>query len=221
MLGIKVGQIESVSIDPKDFTRVRVGLALHPGTPITMSTTALVQRNLLTGLGMIDLVGSSPTSRLNGGGLRNDDIPEIQEGIPQLIQLQRSLPVILEHVDKVLTSTSDVLNEGNREKIARVIENLEKISGGLADSGGALKEGTREISVAIHGFLSQLDERTKKITDAFSRTSGDMSRQVGTVSGTLSDTLRAIARLVEELEHPRRLLLGPSPKDLGPGETRP
>lgn len=222
MLGITVGQIDEVSIDPADFTRVRVALALRPGTPVTESTTALVQRNLLTGLATVDLAGSSPESpRVQGKRERTDTLPQIREGVPQLVQLQRTVPVILEHTDKLLTNAGELLNNDNREKVARIIANVETISSALSETTVQLREGASQLSGVISGFVDQLDSRTAKIAESFTRTSGEMSRQVGTVSSSLHDTLRAVTRLVEELEHPRRILLGPSKQDLGPGEAAP
>ena len=222
MLGITVGRVDEVSIDPADFTRVRVSVALRPGTPVTESTTALVQRNLLTGLATVDLAGSSPESpRIHGKRERVHSLPEIREGVPQLVQLQRTVPVILDHTDKLLTNASEILNNENREKVARIIANVETISSALSETTVQLREGASHLSAVISGFVGQLDSRTEKIADSFSRTSGEMSRQVGTVSSALHDALRAVTRLVEELEHPRRLLLGPSQKDLGPGEAAP
>lgn len=222
MLGITVGQVDEVSIDPADFTRVRVAIALRPGTPVTESTTALVQRNLLTGLATVDLAGTSPESpRIHGKRERADALPHIREGVPQLVQLQRTVPVILEHTDKLLTNAGELLNDENREKVARIIANVEAISSGLSDTTKQLHEGANQLSAIISGFVAQLDSRTAKIADSFTKTSGEMSRQAGTVSNALHDTLRAVTRLVEELEHPRRLLLGPSKQDLGPGEAAP
>lgn len=219
MLGITVGQVETVSIDPTDFTRVRVSLALRPGTPITESSTALVQRNLLTGLATIELAGSSPSSpRIRGKRTRDDNLPQIREGIPQIVQLQRSLPVILEHTDKLLTSAGDILNEENREKFSRIVANIEVMSSGLSETTQHLHQGLAQLSGVIQGFVRHLDERTAELSNTFNRTSGDVTRQVGTVSSALNETLRAVTRLVEELEHPRRILLGPASQDLGPGE---
>lgn len=222
MLGITVGQVDTVSIDPTDFTRVRVSVALRPGTPVTESTSAVIQRNLLTGLATIELAGSSPESpRIKGTTVREDQLPEIREGIPQLVQLQRTLPVILEHTDKLLTSAGEVLNEENREKLAKIIANIEAMSAGLSEVTKNLHHGAEQLNGVIQGFINHLDKRTAEISDNFSRTSGEVTRQVGTVSGALHDTLRAVTRLVEALEHPRRILLGPSQSDLGPGEQAP
>ena len=222
MLGITVGQVDTVSIDPTDFTRVRVSVALRPGTPVTESTSAVIQRNLLTGLATIELAGSSPESpRIKGTTVREDQLPEIREGIPQLVQLQRTLPVILEHTDKLLTSAGEILNEENREKFAKIIANIEVMSGGLSEATRNLHHGAEQLNGVIQGFINHLDKRTAEISDNFSRTSGEVTRQVGTVSGALHDTLRAVTRLVEALEHPRRILLGPSQRDLGPGEQAP
>jgi phospholipid/cholesterol/gamma-HCH transport system substrate-binding protein len=222
MLGITVGQVETVSIDPADFTRVRVSVALRPGTPVTESTTALISRNLLTGLATIELAGSSPESpRIMGASVREDHLPEIREGIPQLVQLQRTLPVILEHTDKLLTSAGEILNDENREKFAKIIANIEVMSGGLSEATQNLHRGAEQLNGVIQGFINHLDKRSAEISDNFSRTSGEVTRQVGTVSGALNDTLRAVTRLVEALEHPRRILLGPSQRDLGPGEQVP
>ncbi len=223
MLGISVGKVEEVSIDPADFTRVRVAIALTPDTPITKSTTAVVKRNLLTGLATIELEGSSPTSpRVVGVRKKDDDrLPQIAEGLPQIVQIQRTLPVILDHTDKLLTSAGEVLNEGNREKLARIIGNIEVMSGSLSQGTATMKETVDRLSSVVQGFITHLDERSARISESFDRSSADLSRQVGTVSGNLNDTLRSITRLVEELEDPRRLLLGPSREDMGPGEMAP
>ncbi len=223
MLGISVGKVEEVSIDPEDFTRVRVSIALTPDTPITRSTTAIVKRNLLTGLATIELEGSSPTSPRVAGVRRRDQdsLPQITEGLPQIVQIQRTLPVILDHTDKLLSSAGEVLNEGNREKLGRIIANIEVMSAGLSEGTTTMRDTVQQLSSVVQGFITHLDERSERVSESFDRSSAELSRQVGTVSGNLNDTLRAITRLVEELEHPRRLLLGPSREDMGPGELAP
>lgn len=63
-LGIKVGTIRDIQIDPQDVSRIIVRVALQPGTPIKEDSRADIASVGITGLKMIEIRGGSQEAEL-------------------------------------------------------------------------------------------------------------------------------------------------------------
>ena len=91
MRGVKVGRVESYELSPQNINQVDVTIRVEEDTPVRENTTAVVSRNLVTGLARIDLITpTNPGPEL----LRNpagEDYPVIAEGTSDLDQIADAL----------------------------------------------------------------------------------------------------------------------------------
>jgi phospholipid/cholesterol/gamma-HCH transport system substrate-binding protein len=106
--GIKVGEVTSLKLDPKDANRVIAMVRLTSDVPVKTDTKAQLEPQGITGVSYIQLTAGSPKARL----LKSIPIPE---GTYHVIESQEgALSELLEGGGTVLAKTIEALNRVNR-----------------------------------------------------------------------------------------------------------
>ncbi len=131
MQGVNVGKVADYAIMPGEAQRVRVILQVDARTPVLEGVTAVVTRNLVTGLAAVDLA-----NRAQGGGPLEavppgESYPLIKEGVPQLAKVANTLQDLGESSQTTLNRVNDLLSDQNQRAITGTLANLEAISGML------------------------------------------------------------------------------------------
>lgn len=131
MQGVNVGKVADYAIMPGEAQRVRVILQVDARTPVLEGVTAVVTRNLVTGLAAVDLA-----NRAQGGGPLEavppgESYPLIKEGVPQLAKVASTLQDLGESSQTTLNRVNDLLSDQNQRAITGTLANLEAISGML------------------------------------------------------------------------------------------
>lgn len=175
-LGIKVGSISNITIDPEDVNSVIVEIALKPGTPIKEDAEADITSVGITGLKNIEIRGGSneaeslePESYIQPGSSITEDITGKAE-------------IIAEKVEKVL---NNLQNFTEPEKMNKIIQMAEKITL-LADNANITL--SKIDSVVTEGQ----DDVRKTIADA-----RQISSRLNASSLSLQETLNRINYLVK------------------------
>jgi len=135
-LGISVGTIKEIKIDPKDVSRIIVTVALEPGTPIKKDARAEIAAIGITGLKMIEIRGGSNEAQLLN--------PEqfIQPGSSITEEITGKAEIIAEKMEAVL----------NNLYIFTQPDNLNKITI-LAESSTSMMDNLNNILVENRGNL--------------------------------------------------------------------
>lgn len=244
MRGIRVGRIRSLRIagDPE---RVKVTIEVRASTPVKIDSKAVVERNLLTGLASIDIIGSTRASRALVLVPPGEEHPVIPEGPARIEELKKDLPELLAKGGELVTRASDLLSEKNRESVRRTIANLERISTLLASP----ERGIGRTLDDIHGVANDLRKTATRLDAAVTKAAGKpleellaLATELRHLAATVDSSLRqvvatqtsTIARIAEDIGRsasalsttletfadPGELLVPPSPPDLGPGEAK-
>ncbi len=195
-LGVGVGRVHQMRIDPRDAGRVQVIVDLDSSTPISDRTLAELQLQGVTGLLYIDLQQ-----------IRSDvSLPPIVQGIEYpVIRSARSrfdvflarLPDVLASAGELVDRASRALSDQNIASITRSLNNIDKASAGLPQTlrdvntlVGELRGVTADLAASAHGARQIVDESGPEIVAALKR--------VHVVADNLANATDQIQKLVND-----------------------
>ena len=167
MRGIKVGQVLSYSLSPKEVNRVTVTVGVQPDAPVAENTVAVVSRTFVTGIARINLKTPDPP----GPPLKaqpGQDYPVIKEGTSMEEKIEDVAGHIAETGTQALDRLNDLLNEQNRETVKEMLINIRNLTAGL------------------NARLDRMDQTLTTVNrgvDAFGRASTSIAAAVDRVGG--------------------------------------
>jgi phospholipid/cholesterol/gamma-HCH transport system substrate-binding protein len=164
-LGVDVGKVGKIEIDPANSRRVRLLFLINHGTPIKQDSQAVLKSQGLTGIAYVELSGGTEGSQ---------PLRARSEGAPPTIPFKLSLSARLESV------------------LTNVLANVDRVSGNLnalldGDNRGALKSALTDVAAFAHALAAQRQTLGQGIQDA-ART----ARQAAKASERLDATLQRI-----------------------------
>jgi len=146
--GVPVGQVTSINLETRTPEFVRVRISVEPETPILQGTTATIQGVGFTGVSQIQLDGAArgapPITQEGPYG-----VPVIPTKPGALGQLLNSAPELLERVSTLTERLTEILSDRNQASIAGILDNVEEISGSLADRAPEISATLAEARTAI------------------------------------------------------------------------
>jgi phospholipid/cholesterol/gamma-HCH transport system substrate-binding protein len=245
MRGVRVGSVTSYYFSRDKPGAVDVLIAVDPGAPVLEGASAVVERNLLTGLATVQLANPAgpgkPLRAVRGGAL-----PLIAEGQPAAQQLSAGAADLVQRLNEAMSAQ-------NRAALAETLDNLRRLSGHadrtlsrLDTTIDALAGASRRVGAlagSVQDNAHTLTVRYDQLGAQGARTLGEASEAVrragADVAGlarrtdsmlTSSDrdlqettrSLRAAAESIglaaDRLREPSEILYGPGRAKLGPGE---
>lgn len=157
-LGVDVGRVAEIDIDPKDPQRVRLLLEIKPDTPVKEDTTAKLEMQGLTGIAYLNLVGGTPSSRPLEA-TPGEPYPVIKSEPSIFTQLEDSAGEILNEMLEAIERLNDVLNAQNRDAVSRTLANAQTLSQGMVGVLGELEAvlaNARQASGAVSTLVDQV-----------------------------------------------------------------
>lgn len=119
-LGINVGSITNIRIDPKNVNRVIVEVALEKGTPIKEDARADIASIGITGLKMIEIRGgSNKAPRLKPGNF-------IRAGTSMTQQITGKAEIIAEKLELLVNNLNKFTQPENMNKITTLADNASR-----------------------------------------------------------------------------------------------
>jgi phospholipid/cholesterol/gamma-HCH transport system substrate-binding protein len=125
--GIKVGEVTDVRLDPNDPRRVWVRIRLQADTPVKEDTVASIESGILTGVGIVQLSGGSPESKVLVA-VDDDHLPVIPARLTGIQELAETAPNLLASAASLLARGNALLSDKNRTAVAETLENARKFS---------------------------------------------------------------------------------------------
>jgi ABC-type transporter Mla subunit MlaD len=206
MRGIKVGQVVSYSLSPKEANRVTVIIGIQPDAPVAENTVAVVSRTFVTGIARINLKTPDPP----GPPLKaqhGEDYPIIKEGTSMEEKIEDVAGHIAETGTQALDRLNDLLNEQNRETVKEMLVNIRNLTAGLnarldridqtlttvnrgVDSCG---RASNSIAAAVDRVGSNVDPVAKQ-ADATLRDVGDAAKTIQTQVLVLTKELESVSQ---------------------------
>ena len=163
-LGINVGSITDIYIDPDDINQIIVRLSLKQGTPIKEDATADIIAMGITGLKTIEIRGGSPEA---------DFLEEemfIQQGTSLVEDISGRAEVIAFKVEEVLNNLLEFTKQENLENISGAVDQVSV----LAENANKSFAMVNDIIVENREDLRGSIQRTTTITEQLDSTSGQL-----------------------------------------------
>jgi len=174
-LGVGVGRVQQLHIDPRDAGRVQVIVDIDSSTPISDKTLAELQLQGVTGLLFIDLQQISP----------NLPVPPLVPGIeyPVIRSARSRFDVFLARLPDVLASAGEVvdraaraLSDQNITAISHALANIDKASEGLPrtlrdvnELVSQLRAATTDLAASAHGARQIVDQAGPEVVASVQR----------------------------------------------------
>ena len=174
-LGVGVGRVQQLHIDPRDAGRVQVIVDIDSSTPISEKTLAELQLQGVTGLLFIDLQQIRP----------NLPVPPLVPGIeyPVIRSARSRFDVFLARLPDVLASAGEVvdraaraLSDQNITAFTHALANIDKASEGLPrtlrdvnELVTELRGATSDLAVSAKGARQILDQAGPEVVASVQR----------------------------------------------------
>jgi phospholipid/cholesterol/gamma-HCH transport system substrate-binding protein len=136
-LGVDVGKVKQIAIDPQNPRQVRLGFSITRGTPIRQDSVAVLKTQGLTGIAYVELSGGSAASPalLPGDG---DGPPTIPFKPSLATRLENVLTSVLANVDRMSNTLNEVFDAGNRAALKTTLADTAQLMHNLAAQQGRL-----------------------------------------------------------------------------------
>ena len=175
--GIAVGSITKLSLAPNDPRQVVAQIRVESSTPIKTDTRAKLAITSLTGPTIIQLSGGTPQAP----ALTSVDKREA----PVIQTAPSALQNITDTANRIVERLDEVLSDKNVASIAATLQNLENISGSLANRD----EGLQALIVSARDAAKKLDATLTTTNGAIERIDQNLVRQLPPLLNKLDATL--------------------------------
>jgi phospholipid/cholesterol/gamma-HCH transport system substrate-binding protein len=204
-LGVHVGRVQRLSIDPRDPGRVQVLVDIDSSTPISEKTLAELQLQGVTGLLYIDLqeIRSLPLPPL----VPRIEYPVIRSARSRFDLFLARLPDVLASAGEVVDRAARALSDQNIVAITRALANIDKASEGLPQTlrevntlVGELRGATIDLAASAKGARQIVDQAGPEVVGSLQRVHviadnlANASEQIEKLIGDNRQDLRSFTR---------------------------
>jgi len=215
--GIRVGEVERLTLDPEDPRMVWVRVRVSAATPIKVDTQARLALVNITGAYSIELSQGLPESpQLTSA----TGIPVIEASPSPFTQLRLSGEELLVSINTLLDNANAILSGQNAEHLGRVLANLDSITTAIDEQQDTMAEGLRTVLDAgerLIDLMANIETQAERhVEPLFQSASGvmlqieTMTAQVDTIlrenSEALSSGLQSVAELGPAMRELREIL---------------
>jgi phospholipid/cholesterol/gamma-HCH transport system substrate-binding protein len=158
--GIKVGDVVSLRLDPKDPRRVLARIRLGGDTPIKEDTQAKLALTGVTGTSIIQLSGGTPQSPALRG--KDGKLPIIIAAPSPIARLLNDSNDLMSGVNTLMHNANQMFSEENIERISKTLEHLEQTTGTIADQRGDLGQAIKQLA-SVGKQASTMMEQTSAL----------------------------------------------------------
>ncbi len=156
-LGITVGAISDIKIDPEDVNRVIVEISLKPGTPVKEDANADIVAVGITGLKTIEIRGGSNEADF----LKENDFIPAGSSITE--EITGKAEIIAEKVEKVLNNLQDFTQPENLNKITQSADNISQLVNSASITISKIDTLVEENRDAVHETVVAAHEISEKL----------------------------------------------------------
>jgi phospholipid/cholesterol/gamma-HCH transport system substrate-binding protein len=193
-LGVRVGRVVEMRIDPRDAGRVEVIAAIDSTTPISPRTLAELDLQGVTGLLYIDL---QQTARPATPSVPSLEYPVIRAAPSQFDVFIAQLPRLSAAAGGVIERLNRMLSDRNIDDVSRSLDNLSQASSSLPATVHnvnalltQLRSATEELTATAKSARNVMDTAGPQIVTTV--------RRLNTVADNLSQATEQLDRMVAE-----------------------
>jgi phospholipid/cholesterol/gamma-HCH transport system substrate-binding protein len=211
-LGVDVGRVERLSVDPRYPGRVKVVTEIDTSAPISGATRARLGLLGLTGLLFIDLLLDQAASAEQALP-RGDQYPVIRSAKGDIEVFLENLPTIVSRAAGVMERLEAVLSDDNLASISVALDNVRKASADLP----ALSRNVSTLAAELRGSAgeaTQLASELRGTTRALQPELAATIRSARTTADRLADVATRVDRLLAGNEAGLSEFTGPGLQEL-------
>ena len=210
--GIKVGEVQSMQLDPADARKVQVLISVHADTPVRENSHASMQSLGLTGGTGIQISAGTPDSPFLVATAETP-IPVIAADRGGGQGLFDAAPAVMNNANALLLRLNDLVAE-NQESIHKTLTNVENVTTMLDQRKEDISKTITDVQTGAQSFKDlsgKLEVSLGDNLDSLTRTAKDSLQEFGNF---MREGRRAAATLNSVLEkfeaNPKSFLLGGS-----------
>ena len=195
-LGVGVGRVRQMRIDPRDAARVQVIVDVDSSTPISQRTLAELQLQGVTGLLYIDLQQIAANLPLPPAP-PSIEYPVIRATRSRFDVFLARLPDVLASAGELVDRASRALSDENIAAITRSLKNVDKATNGLPQTlrdvntlVGELRATTADLAASAKGARQIVDESGPEVIASLKR--------VHVVADNLANATEQVQKLVSD-----------------------
>jgi phospholipid/cholesterol/gamma-HCH transport system substrate-binding protein len=162
-LGLGVGTIRDIEIDPEDISSINVKIAIKPGTPIKKDAYADIELLGITGLKMIEIRGGSNEAELLEPGAF------IPPGGSTSEMITGKAEIIAEKIELLVNNLNRFTQPENLDKIIRLAESSNRTFEDLDLILNENRNNLNKIMAHTQTTIAQLDSITEQLVPVVSR----------------------------------------------------
>ena len=191
-LGLKVGEVERLSIDEENDSRVLARIRIDAKTPVRTDSTAILDFVGLTGATFIQIQsGEEALVRRRPG----DPIPIIATEPTQLASIVSGGQEIMSDADEALKRLNRLMSDENIDSLGRTLANVERLSAELSGEDGLTSE-VRSTLARMDEAIVALNEAAASI-DTLAETS---NTEVARLGGRVDELITSLQASMENLQ---------------------
>ncbi|MDF9617855.1 MlaD family protein [Pseudomonas entomophila] len=193
--GIKVGDVSSLRLDPKDPRRVLARVRLSGDTPVKEDTQAKLTLAGVTGNSFIQLSGGTPQSpELKG---KDGKLPVIVASPSPISRLLNDSSDLVTNINLLLHNANQMFSEGNIERLSNTLANLEQTTGAFANQKGGISAAIEQLAQVGKQANATLAETQALMRNA----NGLLGNQGKQAIGSAEQAMQALAESAATLNN--------------------
>jgi phospholipid/cholesterol/gamma-HCH transport system substrate-binding protein len=207
-MGIKVGEVEKVSLLPEVPVKVDVRVSVESDTPLNTATIAIIRQQGLTGVPFISLEQDEERKAEPLVAKADGELPVIPTRPTEMDALMEKLPGLEQDISAVMASVNKVLDDKNREQFAGLLQHLNEASAELpkliqnlnvaAAELPALMKSLKQTSNTLGGLGGQMDGAVRQIDKLATDIDRVVVNNEANINGLLGEGGENLKQLLEE-----------------------
>jgi phospholipid/cholesterol/gamma-HCH transport system substrate-binding protein len=210
--GIKVGEVQSFSLDPDDGRKVQVLINVRDDTPVRANSRASIQSMGLTGGSGIQITPGTPDSPFLVA-TEQDPVPMIKADPGSGQGLFEAAPAVMNNANVLLSRLNDVV-AANEASIRTTMTNVEQFTTMLNGKSEQLSQTITDVQEGAKSFAALSTKLENSLGNNMEGLTRDARASLQEFGLAMREGRRAAAtlnRILEKLEaDPRGFLLGGS-----------
>lgn len=193
-LGVRVGRVVEMRIDPRDAGRVEVIAAIDSTTPISPRTVAELNLQGVTGLLYIDLQQSARPTLPTVASLQ---YPVIRAAPSQFDVFMAQLPRLSAAAGGVIERLNRLLSDHNIDDVSQSLDNLAQASSSLPETVRSVNSLLVQLRTAT-GELAATAGSARKVMDTAGPQVVTTMQRLQTVADNLSQATAQLDKMIAE-----------------------
>jgi len=188
-LGVDVGKVSRIQIDPRNSQQVRLHFLIDRGTPIKQDSLAVLKTQGLTGIAYIELSGGSAGSKTLLAGA-DGVAPTIPFKLSLGARLENVLTNVLANVDRTSNNLNAVFDADNRTALKTLLADSAAVAHALAGQKTALGAGVADAARTAH-LSARAGEQLAPMLDRIAASALAVERMAEVANGASARAGRA------------------------------